>query len=121
VVVKNKFKLEEEEARVHDHETPFEETCYKKLDSNFIDNQEVKMALSNWKEMRKQFKIDEERRIARFQLEQIKNTAGFNDNMDAMRGFHNLARSPMDYPTCTRTQCFGRQAKEDEDRFLNDS
>jgi hypothetical protein len=111
VVVKNKFKLEEEEARVHDHETPFEETCYKKLDSNFIDNQEVKMALSNWKEMRKQLKIDEDRRIARFQLEQIK----------AMCDFHNLTRSPMGYPTCTRTQCFGRQAKEDEDRFVNDS
>ncbi|WJX51148.1 hypothetical protein P8452_37369 [Trifolium repens] len=54
------------------------------------------MALSNWKEMRKQLKIDEDRRIARFQLEQIK----------AMCDFHNLTRSPMGYPTCTRTQCF---------------
>jgi hypothetical protein len=108
VAQKKNLKFEEESTRVHHdlHETPFEETCYQKLGStNFIDDQEVKITLSSWKDMRKRRKIiDHEREIARLKIEQIKNTAGFNDNMDAMRDFHKFIGVPMNYPTFTRAQ-----------------
>jgi hypothetical protein len=105
VAEKRNLKFEQESTRVH-HETPFEETRYQKLGStNFIDDQEVKITLSSWKDMRKRRKIiDQEREIARLKIEQIKNTAGFNDNMDAMRDYHKLTGQPMNYPTFTRAQ-----------------
>ncbi|WJX45053.1 hypothetical protein P8452_31964 [Trifolium repens] len=105
VAQKKNLKFEEESTRVHHdlHETPFEETRYRS--TNFIDDQEVKITLSSWKDMRKRRKIiDREREIARLKIEQIKNTAGFNDNMDAMRDFHKLIGVPMNYPTFTRAQ-----------------
>jgi hypothetical protein len=102
VAQKRNLKFEEESTRVH-HETPFEETRYRS--TNFIDDQEVKITLSSWKDMRKRRKIiDQEREIARLKIEQIKNTAGFNDNMDAMRDFHKFIGVPMNYPTFTRAQ-----------------
>jgi len=113
-VVPTKIKSSSSEEKVHDHE----QTHYKKLVGNFIDDQEVKMTLSHWKELRIPLKIKHERQIARLQLEQIQNTAGFNDDMNAMHDFQKLVGCSMTYPTYTRIQCFGIEAKESEERFL---
>jgi len=65
------------------------------------NDQEVKRTLSdNWNEE----KIQHERKMARLQLEQIKNTAGFNDNMDAMYEFYNLLGYSVTYPTHIRSR-----------------
>lgn len=72
------------------------------------NDQEVKITLSDdWKKV----KIQHERQMARLQLEQIKNTVGFNDNMDAMYEFYNLLGYSVTYPTYKRTRCFGSEAK----------
>ncbi|CAL0328055.1 unnamed protein product [Lupinus luteus] len=47
-----------------------------------------KKVLLNWKQM----KITKKREEALLKLDFIKNTAGFNDNMDSMRDFQNLIR-----------------------------
>jgi len=92
-----------------------------KLVHNFIDDQEVKMTLSHWKELRIPLKIKHERQIARLELEQIQNTAGFNDDMNAMHEFQKLVGCTMTYPTYTRIQCFGVEGKESEEHFLRGS
>jgi hypothetical protein len=72
------------------------------------NDQQVEITLSDdWKKV----KIQHERQMARLQLEQIKNTAGFNDNMDAMYEFYKLLGYSVTYPTCTRTRCSGSEAK----------
>lgn len=78
------------------------------------NDQEVKMDSSNWECM----KIQHERKIARLQLELMKNTADFNDNTDAMYGFYKLIGCSMYYPTYTRLRCFGGYAKLMEEVFF---
>ncbi|CAL0317484.1 unnamed protein product [Lupinus luteus] len=51
--------------------------------SNTCDTKKV---LSNWKQM----KLSKKRKEALVNLDLIKNTAGFNDNMDSTRDFQNL-------------------------------
>ncbi|OIW16332.1 hypothetical protein TanjilG_19048 [Lupinus angustifolius] len=58
----------------------------------FMDDAK-KNILSNWKQMMRAKK----REKARLNLDLIKNTAGFNDNMEAMRDFEKLVG-------CTRRQ-----------------
>lgn len=85
-VVANKI-IRPEEERVNDHETSLEKTNYKKPVDTFIDHHEVKKILANWKQMKN---IQSEREAARLKLEQIQNTARFNDNIDSMYDFHKL-------------------------------
>ncbi|KAK2431041.1 hypothetical protein QL285_029314 [Trifolium repens] len=94
VVAKKITKFEEEEEeRVNDHKGfPFEQT----RNSTFIDDREVKRTLSNRKELKIQRESEEkaaqlkqmkrlcEREAARRKIEQIKNTARLNENMDSM-------------------------------------
>jgi len=74
------------------------------------NDQEVEITLSDDS---KKAKIQHERQMARLQLEQIKNTAGFNDNMDAMYEFYNLLGYSVICPTYRRKRRFGS-----EERFL---
>ena len=77
--------------------TPLFETNYELPTSTMHDNT-IKITLSNWK----QIKIEKQREAARLQLEQIKNTANLDDNMEAMRDFEKLIGCFMSYPTYTR-------------------
>ncbi|KAJ1389592.1 hypothetical protein SESBI_38210 [Sesbania bispinosa] len=109
VVVKNIGVLEsvndEEKRRVSD-EIPSSETSDHKLSPTIAigkdDNSTITNVLSNWRQM----KTQRRREAARLKLEQIKNTAAFEDNMDAMHDFHKLTGCLMSYPTYTRFQCF---------------
>ncbi|KAK7300121.1 hypothetical protein RJT34_10956 [Clitoria ternatea] len=63
------------------------------------DNNEVKKTLYGWKQLeiekqvQQRVEIENQRKKARLQLEQMKNTTGFQDNFEALRDFYNLIGS----------------------------
>ncbi|KAL5081437.1 hypothetical protein RYX36_009858 [Vicia faba] len=87
VIANKKIKLQkEEEKRVQINETSLDELHFKKPTPTFIDYNEVKKTLSDWKQQ----KVQRERETTRLKFEQIKNTADFYGNMDAMNDFYAL-------------------------------
>ncbi|CAL0307419.1 unnamed protein product [Lupinus luteus] len=66
---------------------PFFQTINHSSNSRVVDDTK-KNVLSNWKQIKRM----KEREDARNNLDLMKNTAGFNDNMEAMRDFEKLVR-----------------------------
>lgn len=86
-------KSEEEDKKVNDPEV--KKSYQKKLVDIYVDDQEVKRTLSNWRLVKqvtqhKVEKIQNIREVARQNLDKIQNTACFNDNIDAMNEFYKL-------------------------------
>ncbi|KAL5081445.1 hypothetical protein RYX36_009866 [Vicia faba] len=91
VIANKKIKLQKEKKkRVQVNETSLDEFHFKKPTPTFIDYNEVKKTLSDWKQQ----KIQCKRETTRLKLEQIKNTADFYGNIDVMNDFYELITSP---------------------------
>ena len=89
-----------------------EEAAQPQAHTPIIDETEKKKGISIWR----QRNIQKQREAARQKLDQIRDTAGFEDNMDAMREFEKLIACPIkSYVTSQHSHIFNRHIADNAD------